>query len=352
MKLSDYDYFLPKELIAKYPAKPRDHSRLLVMDKVSGILKHRHFFDLLDFLRREDVLVFNNSCVIPARLVGKKKNSGGAIEVLLHKKQAEDFEIWECLIGGRKIKEGLIFEFDDGLEAEVVKKKENELWLLKFNKKGESFLKTIDTIGKIPLPPYIENVRSEKQVANDKEDYQTIYANKNKSASVAAPTAGLHFSEELLEKIREMGISMEYVTLHVGMGTFAPVKSEDISQHKIHSEQVEIDKETIKRIYRAKMRGKRIIAVGTTSTRSLEALAHAKIQNKNCDFRENVDIFIFPGYEFRFVDAMITNFHLPKSTLLMLVSAFSSKANIDNAYRKAIQNKYRFYSYGDAMFIC
>jgi S-adenosylmethionine:tRNA ribosyltransferase-isomerase len=362
MKVSDYNYNLPEELISTHPAKPRDHSRLLIMDRVSGKLEHKKFFDILDYLQKGDVLVFNNSRVIPARLIGEKKNSGGKVEIFLHKRiDSDEFETWECLVGGRRIKIGLEIVFKETLACTIVKNNEDGTWVVEFNKKRQEFLEIIETVGQIPLPPYIEKQREEKQLESDKEDYQTIYADEKKRGSVAAPTAGLHFTPELMLKIRDKGVKIEYVTLHVGMGTFAPVKVEDAEKHKMHAEWVEISSETIDRLYNAKKSGRRIIAVGTTSTRSLEALASKfPVSNSSCPlsapvptstFSEDVDIFIYPGYKFKLVDAMITNFHLPKSTLLMLVSALSSKENIDKAYAEAIKEKYRFYSYGDAMFI-
>lgn len=357
MKTADFDYNLPKELIATHPAKPRNHSRLLVMDKVSGRLEHKKFFDILNYLDKGDCLVFNNSWVVPARLLGNKKGSGGKVEVFLHKKKStKSLERWECLLGGRKIKIGLVIEFEDNkLSAEILGDNQDGTWVIEFNKRGEEFWRVIEEIGQIPLPPYIEKQREEKRLSSDCEDYQTVYADKKKKGSVAAPTAGLHFTPELINKIKEKGVKLEYLTLHVGMGTFAPVKVTDVTKHKMHAEWVEIESAVIERLYKAKKKGARIITVGTTSTRSLEALATKfSIHNSQFplpSFSENVDIFIYPGYEFQLVDAMITNFHLPKSTLLMLVSAFSSKANIDHAYKVAIEKAYRFYSYGDAMFI-
>lgn len=361
MKLSDYDYNLPEELIATHPSKPRDHSRLLVLNKENGELEHKKFYDVLDYLQKGDVLVFNNSRVIPARLIGKKKESGGRVEIFLHKKiPSKGNEIWECLVGGRRIKVGLEVIFDEKLACNIMKDNEDGTWEVEFNKKGHEFLDCLEQVGRIPLPPYIEKQRAEKQLDSDKEDYQTIYADVEKKGSVAAPTAGLHFTPELVQKIKDKGVEIEYVTLHVGMGTFAPVKVDDVSKHKMHAEWVEIPADTIERIYKAKASGRRIISVGTTSTRSLEALAkkypisqfpNFTISEKSKGFENDVDIFIYPGYEFKIVDAMITNFHLPKSTLLMLVSALSTKKNIDKAYETAIQEKYRFYSYGDAMFI-
>lgn len=372
MKISDYDYNLPLELIATHPAKPRDHSRLLVMDKKSGNIEHRHFFDILDYLKKGDVLVFNNSRVIPARLIGTKKGSGGRIEIFLHRRiNGNKLETWECLVGGRRIRIGLEIVFKKKLTCKIVRDNEDGTWQVEFNKRKKDFLECIEKMGQIPLPPYIEKQRVEKQLDSDKEDYQTIYADREKKGSVAAPTAGLHFTPELIQKIKDKGIEIEYITLHVGMGTFAPVKVRDMTKHKMHAEWVEIDKETIERIYKAKIDGRKIISVGTTSTRSLEALAGKfsifnfpalggsalggqfpnKLQFPISNFQKNVDIFIYPGFQFKIVDAMITNFHLPKSTLLMLVSALSTKENINRAYKEAIKEKYRFYSYGDAMFL-
>ena len=382
MKLSDFDYNLPKNLIATEPAKPRDHSRLLILQKETGEIEHKHFYDIVDYLKKGDCLVLNNSKVIPARLIGKK-DTGGKVEVFLHKvvfcgSTAQNLAVepqktvWQCLLGAKKMKAGLKIYFDKGLEATVLRDNEDGTWDVGFNMSGVDFDKVLEKIGHVPLPPYIKKNEDKK---NDKKSYQTIYADDNKKGSVAAPTAGLHFTPRLMKKLKDKGVQIEYITLHVGLGTFAPVKTEDIKKHKMHSELVEIDKETMARIYLAKLQDRRIITVGTTSTRMLEAIvSEFPISNfqpclpagrfpNNSQFsmhkfikqffkiKEFINIFIFPGYRFKIVDAMITNFHLPKSTLLMLVSALAGKKNIDKAYESAILNEYRFYSYGDAMLI-
>ncbi|MDD4333276.1 MAG: tRNA preQ1(34) S-adenosylmethionine ribosyltransferase-isomerase QueA [Patescibacteria group bacterium] len=377
MKLSEFDYNLPRELIAQQPMKPRDHSRLLLLDKKTGEIGHKHFFNILDYLRKGDVLVLNNSKVFPARLVGNKKITGGKVEVFLLKrisssplliKEREGVrlgETWQCLVGGLRGKNCMEVEFAHGLAGKIFKNNNDGTWEVKFNKSGNNFMKIIEKIGQTPLPPYIKRQDSRKQIA-DSRNYQTVYADK--LGSVAAPTAGFHFTSQLLKKIKAKGVQIEYVTLHVGLGTFAPVKVDDITKHKMHAEYVEIKKEVAKNILEAKKERRRIIAVGTTSARTLEAMAekfsifnfkflnksqfaNVKLLKKLKNFYEYVNIFIYPGYKFKIVDAMITNFHLPKSTLLMLVSAFATKKNINKAYQEAIKEKYRFYSYGDAMFI-
>ena len=359
MKLSDFDYNLPSELIAQQPAKPRDHSRLLVLDKKKGSIEHKHFYDIVDYLQTGDVLVLNNSKVFPARLMGKKKETGGKMEVFLHKhltpalslpRRGNEGEVWQCLVGGRGAQVGLVIEFDKGLVCKIIENNDDGTWNVQFNKSGETMMKLVNQIGKVPLPPYIK--RGDRSQKSDIVNYQTVYADK--VGSVAAPTAGLHFTSALLKKIKAKGVQIEYVTLHVGMGTFAPVKVDDITKHKMHAEWVEVDKKTIKEIAQAKKTKRRVIAVGTTSARTLEAVI-GKITNYELritkDKNEWVDIFIYPGYKFKVVDGLITNFHLPKSSLLMLISAFAGKKKIDKAYQEAKKKKYRFYSYGDAMFI-
>lgn len=368
-RLSDFDYDLPDSLIATMPVQPRDSSRLLVLDKKTGCLEYKHFYDIVDYFRAGDVLVLNNSKVIPARLFGRKKDTGGKVEVLLHKKI--DANKWECLLGGR-VHEGLVLSIGSRLSAEVLKNNHDGTWVLKFSLSGVAFLQAIEKVGEMPLPPYIVKQRefchceelktdeairlAEKEAGllrfarNDKEGYQTVFAASNKAGSVAAPTAGLHFTADLLNELKKKGVKILEITLYVGMGTFAPVKIEDISKHKMHAEWVEIGRSTIKQLQSAIKGKKRIIAVGTTSCRSLEA-CFSNLPAKGKDFKAWVDIFITPGYKFNAVDALITNFHLPKSTLLMLVSALAGKKNIDRAYAEAIKKKYRFYSYGDAMLI-
>lgn len=362
MKLSDFDYELPKNLIAQEPAKPRDHSRLLVLKKENGKIEHKFFYEILEYLKPGDVLVLNNSKVMTARLIGKKKLSSGKIEIfLLHEIRNG---IWQCLIGGRGAKVGLEVEFD-GLGCEVIRDIGDGTWEVCFNQLGKNLMQIIEKIGSTPLPPYIKRCSTGNGVA-DAVDYQTVYADDEKIGSVAAPTAGLHFTPALMKKIMAKGVEIEYVTLHVGLGTFASVKIDDIGKHKMHSEWIEADKQTIARILKAKTEGKRVIAVGTTSARTLETIfsnitptvshiskecSKGDVMCETCGYSGWTDIFIYPGYKFKMVDALITNFHIPKSTLLMLVSALTGKETIMNAYKEAIEKEYRFYSYGDAMFI-
>jgi len=385
MKLKDFDYYLPKNLIAQKPIKPRDHSRLLLLAKRTGRIEHKHFYDILDYLKPGDVLVLNNSKVMPARLLGKKKGTGGKIEVFLLRKKVfiapyikkernplnPPFEggqyrggnIWQCLLGGKRRREGLEVKFSQGLRCLVVKDNKDGTWEVKFSPSassgqvmsGKKFMKKVEKIGLTPLPPYIKRVAERRA---DNEDYQTVYADDQKIGSVAAPTAGFHFTPALLKKLKKKGVQLEYVTLYVGLGTFAPVKVNDITKHKMHAEWMEVDKKTIANLYLAKSEGRRIIAVGTTSARTLETIFQGKGGRTPKlgvrplrSFQGWTDIFIYPGYKFKAVDALITNFHLPKSTLLILVCAFAGKKNIDRVYRQAIRKKYRFYSYGDAMFI-
>ncbi|MFA6194647.1 MAG: tRNA preQ1(34) S-adenosylmethionine ribosyltransferase-isomerase QueA [Patescibacteria group bacterium] len=351
IKTSDFDYHLPSELIAQKPARPRDHSRLLLLNKESGAISHHHFFEIVDYLKEGDVLVLNNSKVFPARLLGHKVETGGAIEIFLHKK-SKDAE-WECLVGGR-VKEGLKIQFPKNLLAATIIKNNNDgTWQVEFNLAGDKFWQAIEKVGLVPLPPYIKR---DKKTASDKNNYQTVFADPHKIGSAAAPTAGLHFTKILLKKIKARGVKIVTVTLHVGLGTFAPVKTELITEHKMHSEYAEISARTAKDILTAKKNGGRIIAVGTTSCRTLESADWEKfIEQSERGFLEPqsfwTEIFIYPGYKFKIVDALITNFHLPKSTLLMLVSALAGKSHIDEAYYQAVLDRYRFFSYGDAMFI-
>ena len=341
MNVSDFDYELPKELIAQTPLKVRDSSRLLVMDKTSGDIKHEHFNNIIDYLHKGDVLVLNDTKVIPARLIGIKEETGAVIELLLLKDLGEDK--WECLSKpAKRLKIGTIVSFGNGdLKARVVEKFDEGLTHVELIYDG-ILMEILDRLGSMPLPPYIH----EKLEENNR--YQTVYA-KN-IGSAAAPTAGLHFTPELLKQIEDKGITIAYVTLHVGLGTFRPVEVENILEHHMHSEFYVMDNETALILNKAKDEGRRIIAVGTTSTRALETIA----SNNNGRFKAtsgNTDIFIYPGYEFKAIDCLITNFHLPKSTLVMLVSALSSRENILNAYKVAVLEKYRFFSFGDAMFI-
>ncbi len=339
--VKDFDYHLPLELIAQKPVRPRDHSRLLLLDKKMGKIQHRHFYDLAGYLKPGDVLVLNNSKVFPARLLGHKKETGGAVEIFLHRKiQGAN---WECLVGGR-VKEGTVVEFKKDLRAMILKNNQDGTWAVKFNLSGARFLNIINQIGLVPLPPYIKRTKKQK---SDKNNYQTVFADARQTGSVAAPTAGLHFTKQLLQKIKKKGIKIVYVTLHVGLGTFAPVKTEKITEHQMHQEFATISASAKKEILAAKKAGGRVIAVGTTSARTLESADFKKVGAES--FWTN--IFIYPGYKFKMVDALVTNFHLPKSTLLMLVSALAGKKAIDRAYHEAIKQKYRFFSYGDAMLI-
>jgi S-adenosylmethionine:tRNA ribosyltransferase-isomerase len=341
MNINDFDYDLPQELIAQTPLEKRDSSRLLVMDKVSGELIHEHFNNIISYLHKGDVLVLNDTKVIPARLIGVKEETGAVIEILLLKDIGNN--IWECLAKpAKRLKENTIVSFGNGeLKAKVVAKYDEGLVHVEMIYDG-ILMEILDKLGTMPLPPYIH------EKLEDQSRYQTVYAKYVGSA--AAPTAGLHFTKELLKNIEEKGIIITYVTLHVGLGTFRPVEVENILDHHMHSEFYVMNEETANILNKAKEEGRRIIAVGTTSTRTLETIASAN----NGRFKAtsgNTDIFIYPGYEFKAIDCLITNFHLPKSTLVMLVSALSSRENILNAYKCAIENKYRFFSFGDAMFI-
>jgi S-adenosylmethionine:tRNA ribosyltransferase-isomerase len=348
LSLKDFDYSLPKELIAQEPIKPRDHARLLCLDKNKGEIVHRRFDSLTQILKKGDVLVINNSKVFPARLFGYKKETGGRIEIFLHKHQ-QGF-IWECLVGG-KVKVDAIIILGAGLEGKMLENQNDGTWLVSFNFEKEKFWKILERIGRMPLPPYITPNKSQHL---DRVRYQTVYADNKNKGSVAAPTAGLHFTQRLLKKLSEKGVLVVPVILHVGLGTFALVKEENIVEHKMHSEYISISKKSAQFLYEAKKSGQRIIGVGTTSCRVLESYGQAIKSRKVLlgeAYNEWTEIFIYPGYKFEFLDALITNFHLPKSSLLMLVSALAGEAEIEEAYRQAIAAEYRFYSYGDAMFI-
>ncbi len=341
MKLSDYFYDLPEELIAQDPLEKRDESRLMVLDKINGNIQHKSFKDIVEFLKPNDCLVINNTRVIPARLLGRKEKTEGKIEIFLLKNLGND--LWETLAKpGKKAIPGARFLFGDRkqLIAEVVSVKEDGNRIVKFSYEGV-FQAVLDEVGTVPLPPYIHNK------LEDGERYQTVYS-KVKGSS-AAPTAGLHFTKELLLQIENKGISIAQLTLHVGLGTFRPVKEENILDHKMHSEWYKIDEEACNKINEARKKGGRIIAVGTTSCRVLESVAK---KGEDIHPQEgDTDIFIYPGYEFKILDGLITNFHLPESTLIMLVSALAGYDNIMNAYKVAVEEKYRFFSFGDAMFI-
>ena len=340
MKTSDFYYDLPQEQIAQTPIEPRDHSRLMVLHRDNDKIEHRHFYDILDYLDEGDCLIVNDSRVIPARIYGVKEDTGAKIEFLLLKQLSGNR--WETLVKpGKKAKIGAKFIFGDGLlKAEVVDIVEDGNRIVELQSE-ENIYTTLDKIGQMPLPPYIT------AKLEDQERYQTVYSHELGSA--AAPTAGLHFTNELLDKIRAKGVNIGYVTLHVGLGTFRPVKVDDVTKHKMHSEHYEIPAETAELIKQTKANGKRVIAVGTTSCRTLESVA-ASGEIRACD--GFTDIFIYPGFEFKLVDALSTNFHAPKSTVLMLASAFAGWDNLKHAYDHAIEEKYNFLSYGDSMFIC
>ena len=338
--LEYYDYFLPEELIAQTPATVRDHSRLMVLNKDEQTIEHHMFYDIVDYFHEGDVLVRNNSKVIPARLIGTKEETGAHVEVLLLKDTGND--VWECLCGNAKvIKVGTIISFGDGsLKAQCVEIKDEGIREMKLLYKGILF-EILDVLGKMPLPPYI------KKQCSDNSRYQTVYAKIEGSA--AAPTAGFHFTPEIFKKLQEKGVTIVDVTLHIGLGTFRPVKVENILEHNMHSEVYEVSQEAANILNKAKAEGRRIIAIGTTSTRTLEA--NMTKYGKFTPTRESTSIFIYPGYQYKAIDALITNFHLPKSTLIMLVSAFAGHDFILKAYNEAVKNKYRFFSFGDAMFI-
>ena len=340
MTTKDFYYDLPPELIAQTPLTDRTASRLLVVNKKTGKLAHKHFYDIVDYLNPGDCLVMNNTRVIPARLYGSKEKSGGKIEFLLLKRIGID--TWEVILKpGKKAKPGSRFEFGGGLlHAEVLSIAEDGKRIVKFEYDG-IWEELLDKLGEMPLPPYI------KEKLTDKERYQTVYSKIEGSA--AAPTAGLHFTKELLEKIKANGVKLAYLTLHVGLGTFRPVSAERIEDHIMHTEYYEISAETAEIINSCRKNGGRIIAVGTTSVRTLETVADDAGKVKSASGETN--IFIYPGYKFKIVDCIITNFHLPESTLMMLVSAFAGKENIFNAYETAVKEKYRFFSFGDAMYL-
>ena len=339
MKTSDFYFHLPSELIAQTPLERRDASRLLTLDRATGETRHLHFYDLPSLLRPGDCLVLNDSRVLPARLIGRRAG-GGACEVLLLTDRGD--RVWECLVRpGRKLRPGAKITFGDGeLSAEVVGETEGGGRLVRFDYEG-IFLETLERLGKMPLPPYI------KAELKDGERYQTVYSKV--AGSAAAPTAGLHFTEELLERVRGMGVKVCFVTLHVGLGTFRPVKAEDLEGHEMHSEYCVIPQETADAVNETRWSGGRVICVGTTSCRTIESWA--KEDGTLSPSAGWTNIFIYPGYRFKVLDALITNFHLPESTLIMLVSALAGRENVLNAYAEAVREKYRFFSFGDAMFI-
>ncbi len=339
MKTSDFFYDLPEELIAQTPIEPRNASRLMLFNKRTGELEHRIFKDLTDFLKEGDCLILNDTRVLPARLYGTREDTGAVVEFVLLKQR--DLLTWEVLAGpGKKAKVGNRFKFSDDLSSEVIEVLPDGNRIIKFTCNGE-FFAVLDKVGQMPLPPYI------KEKLNDRERYQTVYSKELGSA--AAPTAGLHFTKEMLAELENKGIKIAYVTLHVGLGTFRPVKVEDITEHHMHTEHYSISKSTADIINETKKNGGRVICVGTTSCRTVESAMQKFGEIKECS--DDTGIFIYPGYKFKCMDALITNFHLPESTLIMLVSAFAGYENTMNAYKTAVNEKYRFFSFGDAMFI-
>ena len=341
MKKADFYYDLPKELIAQTPIEPRDASRMMVLSRDENKIEHRYFYDIADYLEPGDCLVLNNTKVLPARLYGVKEETGAHVEFLMLSQKEND--VWEVITGpGRRAKKGARFSFGDGiLKAEITEVLDNGNRLAKFSYNGNNIFDVLDRVGEMPLPHYI----TEK--LTDKDRYQTVYAKELGSA--AAPTAGLHFTDGILKKLKEKGIKIAYVTLHVGIGTFRPVKAENIEDHKMHSEHYYLPKETADIINETKQNGKRVICVGTTSCRTLESVA--SFQGQICEAEGNTNIFFYPGYEFKVMDGLLTNFHLPESTLIMLVSAFYNREKVLNAYNEAVKERYRFFSFGDCMLI-
>lgn len=338
MKLSEFDYKLPEELIAKTPAAKRDASRLMVLHRNDGRIEHRRFSDVIEYLEPSDILVVNNTKVIPARLIGHKKGTGGEAEILLLRQESDG--LWNCLVRpGRRLMPGARVEFKDGMMgAEIVEHREGGQRLVKFIHQGD-FYQTLEKVGQVPLPPYIDRQPMEA----DRNRYQTIYAREE--GAVAAPTAGLHFTPELMERLKDKGVEVLEILLHVGWGTFKGVEADDIREHKMDAEYYKISQEAAEKIKNGKLENRRIIAVGTTTSRALESFGQSG------NLSDWTEIFIYPPYQFKTVDSLITNFHLPKSTLIMLVSALAGRDNVMKAYQQAIENKYRFYSYGDAMMI-
>lgn len=341
MKKEDFYYDLPKEYIAQTPIEPRDHSRMLVVHRSQDRIEHRHFYDILDYLTDKDCLILNDTRVLPARLYGIKEGTGARVEFLLLNQKEKD--VWEVITGpGKRAKEGTKFTFGDGiLHAEVLSVLENGNRLAKFTYEGDTIFPVLEKIGEMPLPHYIS-----KKLENG-ERYQTVYSKELGSA--AAPTAGLHFTPELLQKIRDKGVKIGFVTLHVGIGTFRPVKAKNIEDHHMHSEHYHLPKETADLINQTKANGGRVIAVGTTSCRTLESVATYCGEIREAD--DWTSIFIYPGYKFKCIDGLLTNFHLPESTLIMLVSAFYDREKVLEIYKTAVQEKYRFFSFGDCMLL-
>jgi S-adenosylmethionine:tRNA ribosyltransferase-isomerase len=338
MKTSDFDYYLPESSIAQTPAEPRDSSRLLVLDRASGNLEHKIFRNILDYLKPNDLLVLNQTRVIPARIFAKKE-TGGKVELLLLRRR--DSLTWESLVGGKGLRVGTKVQIENGPQAEILEILEGSERLIRFSEPIEPYF---SQVGNVPLPPYIH------EKIGDPERYQTVFAKEPGSA--AAPTAGLHFTSQLLDQLKVKGVKLAYVTLHVGLDTFAPVTEDSPEEHKIHTEWCELSQETADLINQAKQTGGRVVAVGTTSVRTLESAGrNSNMEHRISTFAGPTDIYILPGYPFKIVDVMITNFHLPKSTLIMLVSAFAGRERILSTYEAAIENGYRFYSFGDAMLI-
>lgn len=353
MLISEYDYNLPEELIAQMPADKRDNSRMMVLNRKDRTISHKHFYDIVDLIEPNTLLVMNNTKVLPARPIGHK-DTGAKIEVFLLKqnsKMQDEHENWEVLIKpSKRVKPDTIIKISDELSVRAIKRlEENGEWLVELIFNGNNVLDVLHRNGNIPLPPYIERkIPNEDLKKLDFERYQTVYAKDE--GSVAAPTAGLHFTKEILKKLENKGVELAYVTLNVGLGTFRPVQCENVENHKMHSETFEISEKAAEQINRAKAEGKKIVAVGTTTVRTLETAYKKFGCIKAC--HDHSELFIYPPYEFKVIDNLITNFHLPKSTLLMLVSALAGKDFIFEAYKEAIENKYRFFSYGDCMYIC
>lgn len=353
MLISEYDYNLPEELIAQMPADKRDNSRMMVLNRKDRTISHKHFYDIVDLIEPNTLLVMNNTKVLPARLIGHK-DTGAKIEVFLLKqnsKMQDEHENWEVLIKpSKRVKPDTIIKISDELSVRAIKRlEENGEWLVELIFNGNNVLDVLHRNGNIPLPPYIERkIPNEDLKKLDFERYQTVYAKDE--GSVAAPTAGLHFTKEILKNLENKGVELAYVTLNVGLGTFRPVQCENVENHKMHSETFEISEKAAEQINRAKAEGKKIVAVGTTTVRTLETAYKKFGCIKAC--HDHSELFIYPPYEFKVIDNLITNFHLPKSTLLMLVSALAGKDFIFEAYKEAIENKYRFFSYGDCMYIC
>lgn len=343
--VSSYDYDLPKELIAQVPSQKRENCRMMVLDRKTSSIEHKHFYDITDYFDENDVIVLNNTKVMPARLFGRK-DTGAHIEVFLLKRISD--KVWEVLINpSKRVKEETLIDISPDLYVKILTRQNEGKWLVEMHYDGD-FYEILDKVGNIPLPPYIERTMTDEQLKNlDYDRYQTVYAQKE--GSVAAPTAGLHFTNEILDKLKNKGVQICNVTLNVGLGTFRPVKAENILEHKMDSEEFEICAQTAKIITEAKKQGKKITAVGTTSVRTLETCM--KKYGEIIETIEDSNLFIYPGFEFKVVDRLITNFHLPKSTLIMLVSAFADKEFVFNAYEEAIKEQYRFYSYGDCMLI-